>query len=201
MDSSDLYRDITDYAHSAPPWLQSAVEVFTEYGLLLFAVLYISVWWRARAQAPRALALAVLAPLVTALVYVASEGVKSTIEEERPCRAVAGAAASLLPCPPYGDWSFPSNHSAIAAAAAVGVALAAPRLALLTLPVAVLMAYSRVFVGAHYPHDVAMGLLLGASLGTLAVLGLAGPMTRLTSAVRGSGNPLAVWFTGRGPAH
>ncbi|UQX01665.1 phosphatase PAP2 family protein [Streptomyces sp. RerS4] len=199
MDSSDLYRHITDFARSAPPWVQAGFEVFTEYGLLLFAVLYVAVWWRARGRAPRALALAVLAPLVTALVYVVSELVKSTVEEERPCRAVAGAAAALLPCPPYGDWSFPSNHSAIAGAAAVGVALALPRLAWLTLPVAVLMAYSRVFVGAHYPHDVAMGLLLGACLGTLAVLLLAAPMTRLTTAVRGSGNPPAAWFTGPGP--
>ncbi|WP_376774420.1 phosphatase PAP2 family protein [Saccharothrix tamanrassetensis] len=27
---------------------------------------------------------------------------------------------------------------------------------------AVLMAFARVFVGAHYPHDVMVGLLLGA---------------------------------------
>ncbi|MCX5195827.1 phosphatase PAP2 family protein [Streptomyces sp. NBC_00249] len=201
MDSSGLYRDITDFAHATPPWVQSAFEVWTEYGLLLFGLLYIAVWWRARGQdSPRAVALAVLAPLVTALVYVASELVKSTVDEERPCRAVAGAAASLVPCPPYGDWSFPSNHSAIAGAAAVGLALAVPRLALLTLPVAVLMAFSRVFVGVHYPHDVAMGLLLGASLGTLAVLVLAGPLGRVVGAARGSGNRAVVWFTGPGPA-
>ncbi|MFJ9342366.1 phosphatase PAP2 family protein [Streptomyces sp. NPDC101733] len=201
MDSSDLYRDITDFAHGTPLWVQSAFEVWTEYGLLLFGLLYIAVWWRARANdGPRSVALAVLAPLVTALAYVASELVKSTVDEERPCRAVAGALAPLLPCPPSGDWSFPSNHSAIAAAAAVSLALAVPRLAWLTLPMALLMAFSRVYVGAHYPHDVAMGLLLGASLGTLAVLALAGPLTRVVAAMRGSGNGVVVWFTGPGPA-
>ncbi|MFH7596620.1 phosphatase PAP2 family protein [Streptomyces racemochromogenes] len=201
MDTSALYRDITDFAHGTPPWVQSAFEVWTEYGLLIFGLLYITVWWRARGQGdPSAVARAVLAPLVTALVYVASELVKSTIDEERPCRAVAGAAASLVPCPPYGDWSFPSNHSAIAGAAAVALALAVPRLALLTLPMAVLMAFSRVFVGVHYPHDVGMGLLLGASLGTLAVALLTGPMTRVIAAVQGSGIRAAVWFTGPGPA-
>lgn len=30
------------------------------------------------------------------------------------------------------------------------------------LPVAVLAAFSRVFVGVHYPHDVVAGFLLGA---------------------------------------
>ncbi|MEU3725397.1 phosphatase PAP2 family protein [Streptomyces sp. NPDC031705] len=202
MDSSDLYRDITDFAHATPPWVQSAVEVWTEYGLLLFGPLYIAVWWRARGRGgdPRALALAVLAPLVTALVYVASEVVKSTVDEERPCRAVAGAAVSLIPCPPYGDWSFPSNHSAIAGAAAVALALAVPRLAWLTVPMGLLMAFSRVFVGVHYPHDVGMGLLLGASLAVLAVAALTGPMIGITTAVQGSGNRAAVWFTGPGPA-
>ncbi|WP_425424527.1 phosphatase PAP2 family protein [Streptomyces katrae] len=113
---------------------------------------------------------------------------------------MAGGAASLVPCPPYGDWSFPSNHSAIAGAAAVALALAVPRLAVLTLPMAVLMAFSRVFVGVHYPHDVGMGLLLGASLGALAVALLTGPMTRVIAAVQGSGIRAAVWFTGPGPA-
>ncbi|RKT05312.1 undecaprenyl-diphosphatase [Streptomyces sp. 3211.6] len=201
MDTSDLYRHITDFAHDTPPWVQSAFEVWTEYGLLVFGLLYIAAWWRARGRRdPRDVARAVLAPLATALVYVASELVKSTIDEERPCRAVARAAASLVPCPPYGDWSFPSNHSAIAGAAAVALALAVPRLAVLTLPMAVLMAFSRVFVGVHYPHDVGMGLLLGASLGALAVALLTGPMSRVIAAVQGSGIRAAVWFTGPGPA-
>ncbi|MDX2396376.1 MULTISPECIES: phosphatase PAP2 family protein [unclassified Streptomyces] len=200
MDSSDLYRDITDFARDTPPWVQSAFEAETKYGLLLFGALFIAVWWRSRGHDDRAVALAVLAPLVTALTYVASETVKSTVDEERPCRAVAGAAASLIACPEYGDWSFPSNHSAIAGGAAVGLAMAARRLAVWTLPLAVLMAFSRVFVGVHYPHDVAMGLLLGVSLGALLMVALAGVMSRVVAAVRASGVSAAVWFTGPGPA-
>ncbi|MGW6705764.1 phosphatase PAP2 family protein [Streptomyces sp. NPDC054956] len=201
MDSSGLYLDVTDFAHSTPAWVQSAFEVWTEYGLFVFGALFVAVWWRSRRRdAPRAVALAVLAPLVTALAYVASELVKSSVDEERPCRAVAGAAASLITCPATGDWSFPSNHSAIAGAAAVALALALPRLALLTVPLALLMAFSRVFVGVHYPHDVAMGLLLGASLAALAVLALTGPVTGLVTAARARGVRAAVLITGRGPA-
>lgn len=202
MDSSGLYRDITDSAHEAPGWVQSAFEAWTEYGLLLFGLLFIAVWWRARGRrGPRPLALAVLAPLATALGYVASEAVKSFVEEDRPCRAVARAAVSLVPCPPPGDWSFPSNHSAIAGAAAVALALAVRRLALLTVPLALLMAYSRVFVGVHYPHDVGIGLLTGGLVAALAVLALAGPTSTITGAMRASDNPAARWFTGPGSAH
>ncbi|OEJ32505.1 phosphatase PAP2 family protein [Streptomyces subrutilus] len=201
MDSTALYLDITDSAHSAPPWVRSAFEIWTEYGLLLFGVLFLAVWWRSRGLAgSRAVALAALAPAVTAAAYVVSEAVKSTVDEERPCRAVAGAAASLVTCPPTGDWSFPSNHSALAGAAAVALAMAVRRLALLTVPLALLMAFSRVFVGVHYPHDVAMGLLLGGSLAALLVLALAGPAGRIAAAMRASGVPAVVWFTGPGPA-
>lgn len=201
MDSSGLYLDVTDFAHSTPDWVQSAFEFWTEYGLLVFGALFIAVWWRSRgARDPRTVALAVLAPFVTALAYVASELAKSSVDEERPCRAVAGAAASLIKCPATGDWSFPSNHATIAGAAAVALALAVRKLVLLTLPLALLMAFSRVFVGVHYPHDVAMGLLLGASLATLAGPALAGPATRVVAAVRTSGGRTAVLITGPDPA-
>ncbi|MBT2544624.1 phosphatase PAP2 family protein [Streptomyces sp. ISL-44] len=201
MDSTGLYLDITDFAHSTPTWVQSAFEAWTKYGLLLFGVLFLAVWWRSRGQSgPRTVALAVLAPVATAVAYVASELVKSTVDEERPCRAVAGAAASLVTCPASGDWSFPSNHSALAGAAAVALAMAVRRLALLTVPLALLMAFSRVFVGVHYPHDVAMGLLLGGSLAALFVLALAGPAGGIVAAMRASGVRAVVWFTGPGPA-
>ncbi|MEV8536588.1 phosphatase PAP2 family protein [Streptomyces sp. NPDC051211] len=200
MNSSALYRDITDFAQTTPGWVRSAAEAWTELGLLLFGALFLAVWWRSRTHDPRTAAPAVLAPLVTALAYVGSELVKSTVREERPCRAVAGAASSLITCPAHGDWSFPSNHSAIAGAAAVALALAVRRLALLTVPMALLMAFSRVFVGVHYPHDVAMGLLLGGSLAALLTFVLAGPTSRLIITMRHSGIGPAVWFTGRGPA-
>ncbi|MFD3548925.1 phosphatase PAP2 family protein [Streptomyces sp. NPDC058655] len=201
MDSSGLYRDITDFAHSTPPWVQSSFEVWTEYGLLFFGLLFTAVWWRSRGRrSPRAVALAVLAPPATAVAYVVSESLKSVVDEERPCRAVVGAAPSLLPCPPVGDWSFPSNHAAIAGGAAVALALAVRGLALLAVPLALLMAFSRVYVGVHYPHDVAVGLLLGGAVAALVVLALTGPISRITAAMRASGVRAAVWFTGPGPA-
>ncbi|MEV0324248.1 phosphatase PAP2 family protein [Streptomyces sp. NPDC050658] len=198
--TDDLYRDITDFAHDTPGWVQHTAEVWTELGLLLFGVLFIVAWWRTRRDEPRALAIAVLAPLATAVAYVCSELIKSGIDEERPCRAVSGALAPLVDCPPYGDWSFPSNHSTIAGAAAVGLAIAWPRIAALTLPMAVLMAFSRVFVGVHYPHDVAVGLLLGAALAFVLIRLTTRPVTRVVETMRGSSTGVVRWFAGPGPA-
>jgi membrane-associated phospholipid phosphatase len=200
MDTSDLYLDVTEFARSTPGWVHGFVEVGTEAGILLFGALFVVLWWRARRLGDGAVALALLAPLATAVAYVVSEGAKSVLQEERPCRAVAGALPSIAECPPHGDWSFPSNHSAIAGAAAVALVFVLPRLALLTVPLALLMAFSRVFLGVHYPHDVAMGLLLGGSVVALVMVALAGPARTIVRSVRGSGMAGAVWFTGPGPA-
>lgn len=74
----------------------------------------------------------------------------------RPCMRSPWA------CPPLGDWSFPSNHAAIAAAAAVAILLTDRRLGAVAVPAALLMAASRVWIGVHYPHDVLIGLVTGA---------------------------------------
>ncbi|MFJ3584883.1 phosphatase PAP2 family protein [Streptomyces sp. NPDC090127] len=197
--SDDLYRDVTDFAHTTPHWLQVLTEVWTEAGLLLFGVLFLTGWWRARSAPSGAMALALLAPLATAFGYVVSEALKSVVDEERPCRAVVGAPASLVPCPPTGDWSFPSNHAAIAGAAAVALALSWRGPGWLTVPMALLMAFSRVFVGVHYPHDVAVGLLLGAAVAFLVVTGAKRPVRALVGAARASRNGAVVWCAGPGP--
>ncbi|MEV7426153.1 MULTISPECIES: phosphatase PAP2 family protein [unclassified Streptomyces] len=201
MDSSatsDLYLDITDFARTTPSWFQHLAELWTEAGLLLFGVLFVAVWWFARPSGTRAVAVAVLAPLATAVAYVCSEVLKTFFTEDRPCRAVVGAGASLVACPPVGDWSFPSNHSTIAGGAAIALALARPVLAYLTVPMAILMAFSRVFVGVHYPHDVAVGLVLGGLMATLVVLLAARPVQTLVGTMRTSKSGLALWLAGTG---
>ncbi|MFH8454119.1 phosphatase PAP2 family protein [Streptomyces fungicidicus] len=196
---SGLYRGITDYAHGTPAWVRLTAGIGTEAGLLVFVALFVAGWWRARHSGTRTFAIAVLAPLATAVAYVCSELLKSLVTEERPCRAVTGAAPPLVECPPHGDWSFPSNHATIAGASALALLLVRRALVLLTAPLALLMAFSRVFVGVHYPHDVAAGLLLGAVVALVVVRLGTRPAIRLTEAVRASSAPAARWLTGPGP--
>lgn len=198
--TSGLYRDITDLAQQSPSWVGHFVEIGTEAVILIFGVLFLVSWWRTRSADSRAMAVAVVGPLATAVAYVGSELFKSAVQEERPCRAVAGAAVSLAACPPVGDWSFPSNHSTIAGAAAIALALAWRKIAFLTIPLALFAAFSRVFVGVHYPHDVAVGLLLGGLVSALVVLALARPARALIGTMRTSRTGVVVWFAGPGPA-
>ncbi|GAB3669196.1 hypothetical protein GCM10027596_41120 [Nocardioides korecus] len=62
------------------------------------------------------------------------------------------------------DFSFPSDHAVMAGAAAAGVMLAHRRLGLATTALALLMAATRVYVGAHFPLDVVAGLVLSAAV-------------------------------------
>jgi undecaprenyl-diphosphatase len=60
--------------------------------------------------------------------------------------------------------SFPSGHSASAAAFAVGAALERPQTAAVLVPLAVAVGYSRVHVGVHHPSDVVAGAAIGAGV-------------------------------------
>jgi membrane-associated phospholipid phosphatase len=87
--------------------------------------------------------------------------VKLAVGRERPA-----AGDALIPLP--SSSSFPSSHAAMSVAAAVSLSRARPGLAPVWWVAAVLMAASRVYVGAHRPGDVAAGAALGAVTGTAA---------------------------------
>lgn len=59
------------------------------------------------------------------------------------------------------DFSFPSDHATLAGAVAVGLLLTHRRWGVPAAIAAVLMAVTRVYVGAHYLSDVLAGLALG----------------------------------------
>ncbi|MGH3769979.1 MAG: bifunctional phosphatase PAP2/diacylglycerol kinase family protein [Pseudonocardiaceae bacterium] len=60
--------------------------------------------------------------------------------------------------------SFPSGHAASAAAFATAVAMESPTVGLAVAPIAAAVAYSRVHTGAHWPSDVAVGMLMGTGI-------------------------------------
>lgn len=158
-----LYRWVNDLAGRTPQPVDDAIRFFSDYGLGIFAVLMLIVWWRARQNGSATMAAALSVPLTVVVAFLVNDGVKALFDEQRPCQTLH--TVTVETCPALGDWSFPSNHSAIAAAAAVALLFADRRIGLrYALPVALLMAASRVWIGVHYPHDVIIGLLVGAAV-------------------------------------
>ncbi|WP_169515765.1 phosphatase PAP2 family protein [Amycolatopsis nigrescens] len=182
--SIEWYRAITEFAAGTPSWLRWLMELGTDGVLLFFGVMFLLGWWRARGRSAATMAVALLGPAATLTAYLASEVVKTFWQEDRPCRVLSNVV-SIAECPSYGDWSFPSNHSVLAGAAATAMVLSRYRTAVLAVFVALLAAASRVFVGVHYPHDVLAGLLLGALVVTAVVCLLRAPMTSFVRRLRG----------------
>ena len=76
---------------------------------------------------------------------------------------------TLLNHPPVRGKSFPSGHAANNLCVATVLIMFYPRRGWLYLPVALSIAYARIYTGAHWPLDVLVGMLLGIGCGWLAV--------------------------------
>ncbi len=102
--------------------------------------------------------LGLTALLANAGSHVFVQLLKRAVARARPCDA-SGRLLALVDLPDLH--SFPSGHAAAATAVAVTVALARPMAGPIVLPLAALVAYSRVALRVHHVSDVIAGVLLG----------------------------------------
>lgn len=155
-------------------WLHRPAELFAGYGVVLFAVLLLASWWRARSEGPTAVARSLWAPVATLVAVAVNQPIVHHVAERRPFVAHPHA---LLLVSHAADPGFPSDHATMAGAVAVGVLLTRPRWGAGALLLAVLLCVDRVYVGVHYPLDVLAGLVLGGVVAAVVVL----VMARLTA--------------------
>jgi undecaprenyl-diphosphatase len=133
-------------------------------GFLLAALLIPFLLARYGRRAVPVLGLAVLA---IALSDLGANLVKHLIQRIRPCHLIADAHL-LAGC--TRSFAMPSNHAAnmFALTGVLWLGLSAWRWPVLILAAGV--GYSRVYLGVHYPTDVIVGAVWGATLGCTIVL-------------------------------
>ena len=166
------FATVNDFARSTP-WLHAPARLYAEYGVVLFAGLLLAAWLLARRDGDlRRVAAALWAPVGLLVAVGVNQFLVAGVGEARPYTAMPGI---LVLVHRSTDGSFPSDHSVMAGAVAAGVLLVDRRLGLLAAALAVLMAATRVYVGAHFPLDVLAGLAVGATV-ALASYALVRPL-------------------------
>ncbi len=162
-------------------WLHGVVLGYATYGLVLFAALLLAGLWLARTRSNRALAAAGWACLATLIAVGLNQPLVGAFAEARPYTTHPGL---LVLATRSSDFSFPSDHAVMAGAAAAGLWLVSRTLGAVATLAALAMAFSRVYIAAHYPWDVVAGLVLGALIALVGWALLRIPLTAVTAWLR-----------------
>lgn len=177
-------------------WLGRAGSAFEKWAVPVYAVAVVMLWLLARPGGSSKWKLASASGLAAgALALLVNQAIGKAWARERPFAAHPSAHV-------WGgrshDPSFPSDHASAAFAIAFAILLFDRLAGALFLVAALLIAVGRVVVGAHYPADVAAGLVVGLVC-ALFVVRLGRPLlvalVRLTSRLT---DPILapIWKTG-----
>ncbi|MCW7941820.1 hypothetical protein AAW14_07060 [Streptomyces hygroscopicus] len=163
-----MFTTVTDFARDTP-WLNTPIELWTNAGLGVFAVLMLMGWWNARRRDTRSMSLALTAPVAVVAAFAVAEVAKKLVAEVRPCYSLPHDYFVDV-CPARTDYAFPSGHSTTAFATVAALWLLDRRLSAFAAVFALLEGFTRIYVGAHYPHDVIGAALLALPVAYLASL-------------------------------
>ena len=173
-DRGDFLR-INDFARSTG-WLHGPLLAYAKDGVVVFGILLVVGYLLARAQRdPLRMARALLAGGGVLVAVAVNQPIVHAVNERRPYDQIKGV---LVLVSRSVDASFPSDHATMAGATAAGLLLVNRKLGLIAVGAGLLMAFARVYVGAHFPIDVLAGLAVGAAVALVVQLA-APPLARL----------------------
>ena len=159
-----LFRVLNDVPAGVASVLTPFARLFLPAGITVVIVLAVGyVVARNRSVLPVATGVA-----AAAVAWLLAHAAKAIADRPRPYQVMADTV--LRQQPAHGT-SFPSSHTAITLAVAIALTpfLARP-LAWVGIGYAVLVGWSRVYLGVHYPLDILAGAGIGMAVGGVTLL-------------------------------
>jgi undecaprenyl-diphosphatase len=129
--------------------------------VVLYAVILLLLWMLVHKSKTTRLAALLLILTIIISDQLNSFVIKFILERTRPCHSLVNVHL-LVGC--GSGYSFPSSHAVNNFAGALILAYFFPRGRWWLFGFASLVAFSRVYVGVHYPSDVAGGAVIGLSI-------------------------------------
>ncbi|MCW1301549.1 MAG: phosphatase PAP2 family protein [Candidatus Parvarchaeota archaeon] len=147
------------------PFLDKFFEYASLYGRTYFWIPVVAILWIFGSRDYKKAAL--MMAIVFIIIIIVGLAIKAVYFRPRPFDSIS-SAITLLPRPT--DSSFPSGHALIViGGATVALLMLKKRYSLPLLIEALVVTYSRVYVGLHYPTDILAGSFLGAGIAIVAV--------------------------------
>jgi membrane-associated phospholipid phosphatase len=165
-----LFRDVHSFEQHTS-WLHGVMIWEAKDGVALLALALLVGYLVARraGDALHRVSVDVWAALAALVAVAVAQPINHAVDRSRPFVAHPGVHILITHAKEAG---FPSDHATAAGAVALGLWFVRRWLGAVATLLALLLAFSRVYVGVHYPVDVLAGAALGTAVGWAGITSL-----------------------------
>ncbi|MCK5452906.1 MAG: phosphatase PAP2 family protein [Calditrichia bacterium] len=166
LNSIDTQIFIILNQYIANPFLDVVMPVITNLNYWRIPIVIIWIYLMIKGGRRGRVAALLLIPVLALSDQMSSSVLKPLFGRVRPCH-VLDHVRLLVGC--GGKLSFPSSHATNISAVTILFGYFYRKGTIWFISIAVLVGFSRIYVGVHYPGDVLFGFMVGSSLSILII--------------------------------